>query len=364
MVGLKRFEDQACYNNPGGNLKRKGNLFNTAFSRENIRLAYLDARKGKRKKQACFNFETALGANLKDLQSELRSDSYHPRPYIKFIVHEPKERIIYAPDFRDIVVQHAIYRVIAPIFERTFIDQSFACRKGKGTHAASDYTQRSLQRCCDDSYTLKLDIHKFFYSIDRDILRVLIERKIKDRKLVDVMMLFAEMDTPVGIPIGNLLSQIYALIYMDPVDHFVKRNLKVKKYVRYVDDFILIGISRDQCLHYRARIVELIGKELGLKLSKSTIQKVKKGLNFVGYRTWKSKRFIRKYSLYKFRRMVKQSRQAPAISILGHAKHTNSLFYMFNILRNVKNDIKIPKSFQAIRRKALHHACACGAGKQ
>lgn len=171
-------------------------------------------------------------------------------------------------------------------------------------------------------------------------------KKIKDVRFVDVMMMFADMGTPVGIPIGNLLSQIYALIYMNPVDHFIKRVLKVKHYVRYVDDFILIGITRDQCLCFREKIIQFIKENLGLRLSKSTIQKVRKGLNFVGYRTWKSKKFIRKHSLYKFRRMVKKGNQESAVSILGHAKHTNSLPYMITILRGLKNDFKIPKNYR------------------
>ena len=361
LVGPCGFEDQACLNLEQV-LKRIGNLFDITFSKESLYQAYIDARKGKRKKQACFNFEVALGSNLESLYEEIHSRTYKPRPYKKFIVYEPKERTIYAPAFRDIVVQHAIYRVIYPIFDRAFIDQSFACRKGMGTHKCSQQTQRYMRECGDDEYTLKLDIRKFFYSIDRVILRKLVEKKIKDQKLVDIMMMFAEMGTSVGIPIGNLLSQIYALIYMNPVDHFVKRVLKAKKYVRYVDDFILIGVTRDQCLEYRKRIIEFLKENLSLELSKSTIQKVKKGLNFVGYRTWKTKKFIRKYSLYKFRKMVKQNNQAAAVSILGHAKHTNSLFYIFKTLEEIQNDIKIPKSFQKIRRQALNHYYAGGAG--
>ncbi len=338
------------------NLKRIGNLFKAAFSYENLYQAYLDARKGKRKKNACFNFEINLGANLAELHGQLHADVYKPGLYKKFFVYEPKQRTIYAPAFRDTVVQHAIYRIIYPIFDRVFIDTSFACRKGMGTHKASAYTQKALQACPGDSYTLKLDIRKFFYSINRSILRKLVGRKIKDRRMVDVMMMFAEMETPEGIPIGNLLSQIYALIYMNPVDHFIKRVLKVKHYVRYVDDFILIGITRGQCLFYREQIVKFIKEKLSLELSKSTIQKVKKGLNFVGYRTWKSKKFIRKYSLYKFRRMVKKRNQQAVVSILGHAKYTDSLPYMLNILKEIKNDIKIPKNYRQIYHTQLKRA--------
>lgn len=331
-------------------MKRIGKLFDKVFSEENLYQAYLDARKGKRKKRACFEFEINLGANLSELYGEIHNGNYWPEPYFKFTVYEPKKRLIYAPAFRDIVVQHAIYRIIYPIFDRSFISTNFACRIGYGTHKASDYTQMAL-RCYDGKlYTLKLDVRKFFYSINRDILRNLIERKIKDKKLVDIAMIFAIRDDPLGIPIGNLLSQIYASIYLNPLDHFVKRILKVKHYVRYVDDFILIGLTRGKCLGYRAQIIKFLRENLELELSKSTIQKVKYGLNFVGYRTWKTKRFIRKYSLYKFRRKVKEGKQESVVSLLGHAKQTNSLPYMLKVLKEAPNakNIIVPQDYRRL----------------
>jgi retron-type reverse transcriptase len=337
-------------------MKRVGQLFNQVFSEENLYFAYLDARRGKRKKRACFEFETNLGANLAALYGEVYSGSYKPKPYFKFIVHEPKERAIHAPVFRDIVVQHAIYRIIYGIFNRSFISTSFACRIGYGTHRASDYTQKALRAYNENLYTLKLDVRKFFYSIDRDILKILIERKIKDRRLVDIMLLFAKGDGPLGIPIGNLLSQIYALIYLNPLDHFIKRELKVGHYVRYVDDFILFGLVRDSCLTYREQIIVFLRKVLHLELSKSTIQKIKRGVNFVGYRTWQNRRLIRKYSLYKFRRLVKKGKQESVVSLLGHAKRTNSLSYMLQIIKeslNAKN-IQLPKSYRRIYNLHCH----------
>ena len=331
-------------------MKRYGNMFDSTFNRENLNPAYMDARRGKRKKRACFEFEKNLGNNLNDLHKEIHSGEYRPMPYFKFTVYEPKERVIYAPAFRDIVVQHAIYRIIYPVFDKTFINSSFACRKGFGTHKASDYTQQALRGCAGDAYTLKLDIRKFFYSIDRAVLRKLIEQKIKDQRLVDMMMVFAHIDEPKGIPIGNLLSQIYALIYLNPLDHFIKRNLMVKKYVRYVDDFILIGITRDQCLEYKRKIVQFLADELGLVLSKSTIAKVKSGLNFVGYRTWRSRRVIRKFSLYKFKRKVKERHWQAVVSLLGHAKNTNSIPCMMGILREAVHakNFKLPKNYRQI----------------
>ena len=344
----------------GGNLKRHGNLFAKIFTRDNLYQAYMDARRGKRKGRACFQFETNLGGELDALFWEIHAGAYRPRPYHAFWVREPKPRLIHAPHFRDRVVQHAIYRVIYPIFDRTFIATSFACRIGYGTHKASAYTQQALRACDPESYSLKLDIRKFFYSIDRNVLRVLIEQKIKDERLVDIMMLFAAMNDPVGIPIGNLLSQLYALIYLNPLDHYVKRVLKVMHYVRYVDDFILFGFSRQQCLDYRQRLIEFLDDNLMLRLSKSTIQRIGRGVNFVGYRTWRYRRLIRKHSLYKFRRRAKQGNVRAVASLLGHAKGTASLPHMIDHLKEITHEnLPLPA-----RIRRLHDLPCAGRGGQ
>lgn len=146
------------------------------------------------------------------------------------------------------------------------------------------------------------------------------------------MMEFAIYDDPVGIPIGNLLSQIYALIYLNPLDHYIKRILKIKHYVRYVDDFILIGLTRDKCLGYKDEIITYLKNSLSLVLSKFTIQKIKRGVNFVGYRTWQSYKLIRKYSLCNFKRGVKKL----------------SLNHMLKIIKEMNKyakNIQLPKSY-------------------
>jgi RNA-directed DNA polymerase len=314
-------------------MKRQGFLFEKAFSRENIYQAYVDASKGKHKRRACFNFEKRLAYNLDKIYKAIHDGTYKPHGYFEFKVYEPKERRIFAPSFRDLVVQHAIYRIIYPIFNSGFIDQSFACRKGKGTHKAADFAQASLRTSPQESYAIKLDIKKFFYSIDRQILQSQIERKIKDKRLVDMMMLFAEYGEPIGIPIGNLLSQTYALIYLNPLDHFIKREIKAKKYCRYVDDFVLFGLTKQECLDALEKIKVFIDG-LRIKLSKYTIAKVKRGLNFVGFRTWSSKRFIRKHSIYKFSKCVKSSKILSVISILGHAKKTHTLQFLLRSLKS------------------------------
>lgn len=329
-------------------MKRVGYLFEQAFTPEALHQAWLDASAGKRAKRATLAFGRNLAANLEMLHTALHDGSYQPKPYKEFKVYEPKERIIFAPAFCDLVVQHAIYRLVRPLFDRTFVDQSYACRVGKGTHAAADYAQAALRSSAPDSYILQLDIKRFFYSIDRAVLRTQIERQIKDKRFIDVMMQFADYGHPVGIPIGNLLSQTYALIYMNPLDHFIKRELGARRYCRYVDDFVIFGWSRERCLDALEQIKAFIADKLHLSLSRFSLHKVKRGLNFVGYRTWRSTRFVRKHSLFAFTRSVKEGALASVVSSLGHARRTASLRHMLQTLQQRSLDLfqQLPKTYQ------------------
>ncbi len=309
--------------------KRLGNLFEQCFSMEALFAAYERGRQGKRKTFSVMRFERDLGANLKALHDELHAGTYQPKPYRHFIVMEPKPRQISAPAFRDVVVQHAIYDLLNPIFDRGFIHDSYGCRVAKGTHMASDRVQHYLRKAAPDSYTLQLDIRRFYYRIDRAILRTLIERKIKDTRLVDLMLLFADDGKDaLGVPIGNLLSQLYALIYLDPLDHFIKREMKVKNYVRYVDDFILWCDTRAQAIERRDIIIDFLQTRLGLTLSRWTIATVSRGVNFVGFRTWRKRRFVRKHSLFRFSRSLKAGDVPSLNSILGNALRTSSHAHM------------------------------------
>lgn len=327
-------------------MKRIGNLYDRAFTSDALLAAFHDAARHKRRKRACFNFEKRLAANLWDLHRELHDGSYRPRPYYEFEVTEPKPRRIFAPAFRDCVVQHAIYNLILPIFDAGFIDQSFACRIGKGTHAASDYAQHALQHSRPCSYVLKLDIRQFFYRIDRAVLRRLIERKIKDCRLVDLMMQFADYGEPAGIPIGNLLSQLYALIYLDPIDHYIKRELGVRRYCRYVDDMALFDIDRDQGIELQRRIEAFLQQRLRLTLSRWSLTPTRRGINFVGYRTWARARFVRRRSLRNFRRALRDGKSESLASILGHARHTHTLQHLLRTLEDHPNgqNLRLPKS--------------------
>ncbi|MBN8452266.1 RNA-directed DNA polymerase [Accumulibacter sp.] len=338
-------------------MRRSGHLYEQAFTPDALMAAFHAAARNKHGKRSCFAFERRLARNLDALHQELADGSYRPQPYYSFQVSQPKPRRIYAPAFRDLVVQHAVYAVCGPIFERCFIAQSFACRRGYGTHKAADYAQAALQGSPRGSYVLKLDIRKFFYRIDRRVLREQVERKIKDARFVDLMMRFADYGEPVGIPIGNLLSQLYALIYLNPLDHFIKRTLGVRHYCRYVDDLVLFGLSRQDLLAAKARIVGFLDG-VGLCLSRSTLAPVTRGVNFVGYRTWASRRFVRRRSLYVFRQAIKRGRLEAVVSILGHARRTHSLQHMLRTLRENGRDLyrRLPKVYRCAGYAGNPHA--------
>ena len=326
--------------------KRVGFLCEKAFTREALYEAYLVARKGKRKKRATLNFEKRLGAELDSLYNELQNGTYKPKSYVTFYVYEPKKREIKAPAFRDLVVQHAIYKVIYPIFDRKFIHTSYACRKGGGTHKASAYTQKEIRKYSGNDYFAKLDIKKFFYSIWRFILEKMFYKVIKDKRFVSIMMMFADLPNSLGIPIGNLLSQLYALIFLNPLDHFIKRVLKIKSYVRYVDDFVMIGLGLEKAKEFKNACEEFVIKKLGLQLSHWHIQKIKRGINYVGYRTWKRVKFVRKHSMYKFKRAIKKGKIESIISLVGHAKGTATLRYFRKLLIEFSLLEKLPKRTQ------------------
>lgn len=304
--------------------KRHGNLYDQMFTIDALHEAYMRSRLRKRKKAAVLTFERNLGANLAALHAELASGSYSPRPYKTFEVREPKARLIHAPHFRDVVVQQAMYGVLYPLVDERLCHESYGCRKTKGTHKAADRAQQFLRQSSQDSYVLQLDIRKFFYRIDREILMAQWRRIIKDERVLQLLERFTAYPDAAGIPIGNLMSQLSALVYLNPLDQFIKRTLKIKRYCRYVDDFILFGLSKAEASDNLERIEEWLQRNLHLELSRWTIQPIKKGINFVGFRTWRKTRFVRKHSVYRLTRSLREGNINSVISSLGHAKTSGS----------------------------------------
>ena len=238
-------------------------MYQQVCSWENLYLAYRKAAKGKRGKVPAARFEYRLEDNLIRLQYELQTKNYQPGVYHSFYIHEPKRRLISAAPFRDRVVHHALCNAIEPCFERSFIHDSYANRVGKGTHRALDRCQHFARHF---RYVLQCDVRQFFPSIDHAILKRELACKVKDddvnwligRVLESGQGVLSEAYTmvhfpgddlwaalrPRGLPIGNLTSQFWANCYLNPFDHFVKRELRCRAYLRYVDDFLLFAADK------------------------------------------------------------------------------------------------------------------------
>jgi retron-type reverse transcriptase len=269
---------------------------------DNLLLAYRKASRGKRGRAAAARFEHHLEDNLLQLRAELLEGSYAPGPYQSFLIHEPKRRLISAAPFRDRVVHHALCNLIEPIFERSFIFDSYANRVGKGTHRALDRCQAFARRY---RYALPCDIRQFFPSIDHAILRAELARKMDDAgvmRLIDAILasgvgvLSAEYDMvyfagddlfaalrPRGLPIGNLTSQFWANCYLSPFDHFVKRELRCRAYLRYVDDFILFADEKATLWAWRDAMEGRLARLRLTMHAGEAPRPVEEGLPFLGF---------------------------------------------------------------------------------
>jgi len=304
-------------------------------SKEVLYEAYLQARKGKREGDECFSFERELTQNINDLHEELISQTYRPSETFKFVLYCPannKKRNIAAPRFRDCVVQHAIYLLIYPHIDKRMIHDSYGCRIGKGNHKASDRCQSFMRKHSGDAYYLQIDMKKYYNRMSHDVIEESFLRIIDDVRIVNLIMLYPKNDsnTGYGMEIGNLMAQICGVLYLDRFDHYSKRKLKIKHYIRYVDDIVFIGLSKKKAKSLLIHVKRNLYQHLGMRLSKWKISKISKGINFVGFRTWRSKRFIRRRSLHNFSKAVKKKDWIVITSILAHAKHTSSYVWLIN----------------------------------
>ena len=282
-------------------MKRTGGLWNSVTAFENLHRAAYKVLRGKRGQVQAGDFFYDIEGNLLCLQSDLVGRSYRPGQYRTFWISDPKPRLISAAPFRDRVVHHALVNIIEPVFECRFIEHSYACRTGKGTHRAL----RQFTRWARTSrYVLKMDIHKFFPSVDHIIVKEAIERCIKDPAVLSLCNLIVDSSneqehvvqyfpgdtllTPVerrrGIPIGDLTSQFFANIYLDGLDHFVKERLRVSRYLRYVDDFCCFHDDKEFLRYVRKEVVQYLATiRLKLNEGKSRMRQLKEGIEFLGF---------------------------------------------------------------------------------
>ncbi|MCB0078746.1 MAG: hypothetical protein KDD73_15145 [Anaerolineales bacterium] len=305
---------------------------------DNLLRAYRNASRGKRGQPNVAVFEYALEEELFQLQHELRTFSYRPGGYLSFPIHEPKRRLISAAPFRDRVVHHALCQMIEPPWERRFIYDSYANRVGKGTHRALDRCQQFLRRY---RYVLPCDIRQFFPSIDHAFLHQKLATECQDDDILwlideilqsgrDVlseeyrMVYFAgdepfAANRPRGLPIGNLTSQFWANVYLDSFDHFVKRSLRCRAYLRYVDDFLLFANDKATLWQWKAAIEPRLAALRLTMHDNAAPRPTREGLSFLGFRLFPQRRRLKREKGLYYRRKLRQMQRQNRAGHLSYA---------------------------------------------
>lgn len=319
-------------------------LWDSVVTFDNIHAAYLAARKGKRYTPEVLEFSFSVEEKLFDIQGRLVNGVWRPGKPREFMVHDPKPRMIAAPPFADRVVHHALVRVIEPILERRFIFDSYACRKGRGIHGAVGRLQaglRDAQRRHDKVWVLKADISKYFPSISHERMLWVLGRSISDRKVLGLCRTILDgygYDHGVGIPVGALTSQLFANAYLDQLDHWMKDELGLRHYVRYMDDFVVLAGSKAELWSLYDAVADFLATRLALRLNRKTaVFPASQGIDFCGYRMWATHRLPRKRNVKKARAMFRELawlyRKGEAsydhvrpfvASFLGYMKHCRS----------------------------------------
>ena len=323
-------------------MKRHSGLFEQIVAFRNLLLAARTAARGKREQASVAQFEFYLEWELLQLQEELVHGQYQPGAFFTFEVHDPKRRRICAAPYRDRVLHHAIAHIIEPLLDRRLIFDTYACRLDKGTHAA---IRRAQYFARHHRYFLKFDIHKFFDSVDHGILAQRLRRIIKDRALLRLLDRIIEHAPPdqslgKGLPIGNLTSQHFANAYLGVLDQYIKNQLCIRGYLRYMDDHLVFGDDKEQLHEQLVQIKVFLHQELQLTLKEraTVIAPVTEGIGFLGVRIYPGVIRLNARSLRRFRRQVQAREQAYQAgfldeksliesvgSLYAHVSHANTL---------------------------------------
>lgn len=317
-------------------MKRIGNLYKDIITLENLQLADEKAQKGKTKQYGVLNHNKNKEANIMMLQELLTTKTFSTSPYDIFKVYEPKERTVYKlPYFPDRITHHAIMNILEPIFVKTFTADTYSCIKGRGIHRAVYKLKTALKDSNNTAYCLKLDVTKFYPSIDHQILKELLRKKFKDTELL--WLLYEIIDSAPGLPIGNYLSQYLANFYLSYFDHWIKEEMNVKYYFRYADDMIILSSSKEELHYLLTAIKTYLSNNLNLQVkgNHQVFPVSSRGIDFVGYRFFHSHTLIRKSIKKNFARMVKKRPNAASIaSYKGWLKHADTINLTRKLLMN------------------------------
>jgi RNA-directed DNA polymerase len=316
-------------------MKRISNLYQRICSVDNLMLADKIAQRGKRKQYGVISHNRNKEANILNLHEMLTSKAFSTSEYTTFKIYEPKERLVYKlPYFPDRITHHAVMNVLEPIFLQVFTADSYSCIKGKGIHAASEQLKHYLKNVPETTYCLKLDITKFYPSVNHDILKALIRRKFKDPDLLN--LLDGIIDSAEGLPIGNYLSQYLANFYLSYFDHFIKEELRVKYYLRYADDIVILSDSKEYLWNIFSEISKYLQVNLKLKVKGNyKVFPVSSGIDFVGYVHYHTHTRLRKSIKQNFARMLRRKHNHSSVaSYLGWAKHADARNLIKTLLKN------------------------------
>ena len=346
------------------------NVFDLIFSMENLYEAYEDAAQGRRyhKDVLAYSFDT--WSLLCELREKILSGNYEIERYFIFYIYEPKKRMIMSIAFEHRIVQWAIYRIINPILVKGYIADSYGCIPGRGALGAMQRLRSWVEYVSRKEgtwYYLKLDISKYFYRISHRVLKKILAKKIKDERLLDVLYGIIDCkhtpfglppgkspgDVPleerlydVGMPIGNLLSQMFANIYLDVLDQFCKRVLGIEFYIRYMDDVIILCNSKVQLRLWKDAISTFLETELELQINQKTcIRPISQGIEFVGYRIWKDHVVLRKSTTLRIKRNLKGVRKRYRDYELTFEKATENFKSYIGMLEHTDSEALIDKLY-------------------
>lgn len=315
-------------------MKRIGNLYQQICSIENLQLADLIARKGKKDQPGIILHDKNRDGNIMTIHETLRNKTYRTSEYTTFTIFEPKERIIFRlPYYPDRIVHHAVMNILETIFVSTFTADTYSCIKGRGIHAAANGVKKVLQDIPGTQFCLKLDIRKFYPSVDHDVLKQLLRRKIKDKDLL--FLLDGIIDSADGLPIGNYLSQYFANFYLTYFDHWIKEVMHVKYYFRYADDLVILSDDKPYLhkLLSEIRIYLQDNLKLTVKDNYQVFPVDSRGIDFVGYVFFHTHTRLRKNIKKNFARMIFNNRNPQSIaSYRGWAVHCDSKHLLKKLL--------------------------------
>jgi len=315
--------------------------FEDLVSIDNLLCSWQEFVRGKRNKKDVQVFSFRLMDNILDLHHDLINHTYRYGGYQQFKIHDPKPRLIHKASVRDRLLHHAVYRILYPFFDKTFISDSFSCRDNKGTHKAINrfrqFSQKASKNNTKQCWILKCDIEKFFASIDQQILVEILKEHILDKDIINLLKEIIFSFKPNGLPLGNLTSQLFANVYLNKFDHFAKHKLKAKYYIRYADDFVVLSQSRE----YLQKMVSLIKRFLQDKLKlqihpdKILIKTLSSGVDFLGWVHFFDHRVLRSNAKKRmFTKLSKNKSLETLNSYLGLLKYGNNYKIINNLDMN------------------------------